>query len=185
MRAALCLFAVAAIALSTACRPEKCACAFDNKLEAAIGACPSDTTFEMPDMGGAADLAKVVLDDGGAPIAMDLASAPADLSGNADMGPPSSCIPVYSVVLADAPLRKGRSPLSLVIDTLALDETVTAIAEKNPFTGDVVYRIVERGNTPACGYAEANALVETDKSRTTKRSVDPKTDSATCIGGRK
>lgn len=191
MRASTILIAFGAIAASTlfACRPERCNCAFDNTLEAAIAACPPDPNFPSPDLGvpgPSPDLAKPPqLDDGGAPIDPPPDLGNADLSAAAvDMGPPSSCLTIQRVVLADAPLRQGRSPLSLVLDTLALDETLTAIPERSPFSNATVYRIVQRGNQATCGYVEDNAVVPTDKARTTKRTIDPATDSASCISGR-
>ncbi len=185
MRPAILFGAAACAALFIACRPTPCDCNFDNQLEAALAACPPDPSFPA-DLGTATvDLAPVVaLDDGGSPIApADL--GPPDLSAAADLGPPSSCISVYRVVVGDAPLRQGRSPVSLVLDTLKLDETVTAIAEQSPFSNATVYRIVERGNALACGYVEGHHVVATEKSRTTKRAIDPNTDGARCIGGRK
>lgn len=186
-------FAIGTIAASTlfACRPERCSCAFDSTLEAAIAACPPDPSFPSPDLGTTSpspDLAKPPqLDDGGAPIDPPQDLGGADLSAAAaaaDMGPPSSCLTIQRVVLADAPLRSGRSPLSLVLDTLALDETLTAIPERSPFSNATVYRVVQRGNQATCGYVEDNALVPTDKARTVKRTIDPATDSAACISGR-
>lgn len=180
--------AIAALALS-ACRPARCNCAFDNTLEAAIAACPPDPSFPSPDLGttgSTPDLGKPPqFDDGGAPIDPPADLGSADLSAAvADMGPPSSCVSIQRVVIADAPLRQGRSPLSLVLDTLLFDETLTAIPERSPFSNATVYRIVQRGNQATCGYVEESAIVPTDKARTTKRSVDPATDSASCISGR-
>lgn len=123
------------------------------------------------------------VDDGGTlSPTVDLGAL--DLSLPVDLGPPSSCLSIYRVVTAKAALRQGRSPVSLVLDTLKLDETVTAIAERSAFSNAIVYRIVQRADSAACGYLEANDLVPAGKARTVKRSVDPAADSAACITGR-
>lgn len=169
----LLIIMVAAFVLG-GCRPAPCDCAFDNTLEAALAACPPDPSF--PADLGVVDLAAPVqaVDDGGAPI------TPAP-----DLGPPTSCISVHRVVVAEAALRQGRSPVSLVLDTLELDEKVTAIPERSAFSNETVYRVVQRGDNAACGYVESSKIAATEKSRTIKRSVDPATDGAECIGGRK
>ncbi len=171
----LLLLAMVAAMVLGGCRPTPCDCAFDSTLEAALAACPPDPSF--PADLGVVDLATPVqaIDDGGAPVD----------PGTPDLGPPTSCISVHRVVVAEAALRQGRSPVSLVLDTLKLDEKITAIAERSAFSNETVYRVVQRGDKAACGYVESAKIAVTEKSRTIKRSVDPATDGAECIGGRK